>query len=474
MEQRYDLIVIGAGPGGYEAAIKAALLGKKVALIERREVGGTCLNRGCIPTKALMHSSHLLEEMRSCEELGINAEQISVDFETLHERKLHVVRQLREGIQQLLKGNKVDFIQGRAQIGTSSEVMVFTEENEQPQRLHTDKILIATGSIPAIPPIDGLDLPGVVTSDEILEEHGCEFLELVIIGGGVIGIELATVYHALGTKVTVIEAANSILPNLEKELSRSMAMILKKKGIQVHTAAMVNQVRKTDSALEVVFTEKEKECTVQADGVLVSTGRRADLSGLFEGASMVKTERGGIVVDDRFETSCQGIYAIGDVVYGNIQLAHVASAQGIYAVCSMFGAECETDLNLIPSCIYTSPEIATVGLSLDQAKEAGLDAKEGKFLMTANGKSLISREERSFIKVVYEVESHKILGAAMMCARATDMISEFSLAIGKSLTLEDMASVVRPHPTYAEGITEAVESCLGGAIHAMPIQSRKR
>lgn len=472
MCQTYDIVVIGAGPGGYEAAIKAAQLGKKTAVIEKKAVGGTCLNRGCIPTKALMHSTHLLEELKTCEELGIKVEQAAVDFAKLHERKAQVVGQLQDGIRQLLKANKIDSIEGTATITEPGKVTVKT--NEETINLAADKILIATGSVPSKPPIPGLDLPGVVTSDEILEEQGKEFKHLIIIGGGVIGIELATVYEALGTKVTVIEAMKQILPNLDKEVSRNMAMILKKKGVDVHTSAMVKQVEASADGLTVTYEEKGKDVTAEGDGVLLAIGRRANIEGLFEGEPLVDVERGAIVVGEDFKTSVDGIYAIGDVVYRNIQLAHMASAQGITAVCKMFGEAGEINLNLVPSCIYTSPEIAAVGMTADQAKEAGINAKESKFLMSANGKSLISREERSFIKVLYEEDTKKIIGANMMCARATDMISEFTLAIEKGMTLTDMASIIRPHPTYAEGITEAVEAGLGCSIHSAPAKRPRK
>ncbi len=465
----YDLIVIGAGPGGYEAAIRAAQLGKKTGLIEGRQVGGTCLNRGCIPTKALMHTVHLFQEMCTCEELGIHGENVAVDFGGLHRRKNQVVNRLRDGILQLLKANKITLLQGCGRLEGRGAVRVVKEDGEICS-VTADKILIATGSVPSLPPIPGLELEGVVTSDAVLEGEGLDSEKLIIIGGGVIGIELASVYAGLGRKVTVIEAAEQILPNLEKELSRSMAMILKKKGVKIHTAASVKKVEKAESGRElaVVFEEKGKEGREVGDSVLVSTGRKANIEGLFKGKPPLETERGAIVVDESFETTMEGVYAIGDVVFGNIQLAHAASAQGIHAVCRMFGEHSDTNLSLIPSCIYTSPEVATVGMNLEQAKKAGIEAKECKFLMTANGKSLISREERSFIKVTYSQETKKILGAAMMCARATDMISEFSIAIAKGLTLEDMASIVRPHPTYAEGITEAVEAGLGGGIHSAP------
>lgn len=468
MCQRYDMIAIGAGPGGYEAAIRAAQLGKRAAVIEKRDVGGTCLNRGCIPTKTLMYSAHLLEEWKNCGELGIQAGQAACDFGKLQERKREVVQKLRGGIRQLFKANQIDFVEGEALILEPGRVKVRRPESES--ELFSDRILIATGSVPSIPPIPGLALPGVVASDEILDGEGREFQNLIIIGGGVVGVELAAVYQALGAQVSIIEATKQLLPSLDKEVARNMAMILKKKGVDIHTQATVRQVRQTEGGLLVSYEEKGKAAAAQGDGVLVAVGRKANIEGLFQGKPIVETQRGAIVVDEDFKTSVEGIYAVGDVVYGNIQLAHMASAQGIAAVEKMFGVPSKVNLNLVPSCIYTSPEIAAVGMSADEARQKGIRAREGKFLMAANGKSLISREERSFIKVLYEEKSNKILGAAMMCARATDMISEFTLAMAKSMTLEDMSSIIRPHPTYAEGITEAVNVGLGCSIHSAPLK----
>ncbi|MDO4554153.1 MAG: dihydrolipoyl dehydrogenase [Lachnospiraceae bacterium] len=455
MSQVYDVIVIGGGPGGYEAAIEAGKLGKKAAVIENAQIGGTCLNRGCIPTKAMMHTTHLLEEFKNCSEIGIKAGEVSVDFQMLHERKRNVVESLQSGIMQLFKMFKVDYYQGEGMITAPGHVTVKT--NEETISLETENILIATGSVPSAPPIPGLDLPGVVNSDAILDGEGREFDHLIIIGGGVIGIEIASVYAALGTKVTIVEAMKQILPNMDKEISRNLAMIMKKQGIDIHTQAMVSKVEKTEKGLSVVYTEKGKEMAAEGDGVLVAIGRRANINGLFEGEPLVKTERGAVVVDGNLKTDVDGIYVIGDVVYGNIQLAHVATAQGIRAVSHMFGHPCEIDLSLVPSCIYTSPEIASIGMNADQAKEAGIQAKETKYLMSANGKSIISREKRSFIKVLYEVESRKIIGANMMCARATDMINEFTLAIQKGMTVEDMKAIIHPHPTYGEGIGETLK-----------------
>lgn len=449
----FDLIVIGAGPGGYVAAEYAAELGLKTAVIEKEHLGGTCLNRGCMPTKALIHATGLLEEMRDAAELGLTAENIGYDFAALQGRKNAVIEQLRAGIAQTFKARKVTHITGTAKILSATEVRVGEET-------HTAKnILVATGSVPARPPIPGLDLPGVVTSDELLSPEGRAYQSLVIIGGGVIGVEFATVYHALGCQVTIVEAADRILPTMDKEISQSLAMLLKKRGVAVNASSKVDRVEQTDDGLTVVYTNKKgEECRASAEGVLVSIGRRAFIGDLFAEGLEPKIERGALVCNEKFETSIPGIYAVGDVVYGNIQLAHVASAQGINVVHALAGKPSPVDLRYVPSCIYTNPEIAAVGMTEEQAKAAGIAVKVGKTLTSANGKSLIERMDRGFIKLVFRAEDDVIIGAQLMCARATDMISALATAIVNGLNREQLLKVMMPHPTFCESITHAVEA----------------
>lgn len=458
MADKYDLIVLGAGPGGYVAAIRAAQLGLRAAVAENRQVGGTCLNRGCIPTKTLMHTAHLLRELKSCEKIGLRAEGVAFDYAAMHARKDEVISQLRGGIEGLLKANKIDLLSGAGTIAAPGKVLVDGTPYE------AEKILIATGSVPARPPIPGIDLPGVVTSDELLTESTF-YQRLAIIGGGVIGMEFATIYNALGCDVTVIEAMPRILPTMDKEISQNLAMILKKRGVKIFTGAMVEKVE-GDGSLTVLFTAKDKAETVQADGVLVSIGRRANTS-CAEGVDL-GLERGMVPVNGSFETRVPGIYAIGDVVKGGIQLAHVASAQGVNAACAMCGKEPEADLSVVPSCIYTDPEIASAGITADEAAAAGIPVKTGKALMTANGKTMITMGERGFIKLVFHGETEKLLGAQLMCERATDMIGELATAIRNGLTLGQLAAVIRPHPTFNEAVTEAVEAAQGRAIHVAP------
>ena len=444
--KEFDLIVIGAGPGGYEAALEAAAGGLHTALIEKKAVGGTCLNHGCIPTKALLHAAELYRGALEADTFGIRMEA-SYDMAAMQARKNEVVGTLRQGIEARMKKAKVEVFSG---VGTLTDPHTVQIGEEQ---IRGEKILIATGSRVSVPPIPGAAY--ALTSDELLEVKA-PFEHLLIIGGGVIGMEFASLYSALGRKVTVIEAMSRILPTLDKEISQSLKMLMKKRGVEIHTDARVMEIRADHSC---VFIEKEKEQTVQADGILICTGRRANTEGLFTGEPLVDMDRGRIVVNAVGQTSVPHIYAIGDVAVGPRQkymLAHEATAEGLNAVHHMLGQDADICLETMPACVYTEPEIASVGLTADQAKELGIAAESRKVPMSANGKTVVCGAERGFIKVVYGAEDHKILGAQMMCERATDMVSEFALAITRGLTMEEMARVVRPHPTFSEAITEVV------------------
>ena len=463
--EKFDLIIIGAGPGGYEAAADAArTYGMKVALVENRDLGGTCLNRGCIPTKTLLHTAELYHQIKAHgAEIGLtNIEDDGYDMAQLHSRKNAVVEQLRNGVASLMKSSKVSVYHGTGTILDKGHVRVNPADPENtPADLEAEHILIATGSVPARPPIPGSDQEGVVTSDELLElDHPIE--SLVVIGGGVIGMEFASVFSSLGVKVTVIEALPRIIANLDREFAQNLKMIMKRShGVDIHTGSTVTEIKNAENGWTCCYTEKDKPCEATADLVLMSIGRRAYTEGLFSDASSeevrsMSMDRGKILVNEKYETSVPGIYAIGDVI-GGIQLAHVATAEGRCAVAAMKGAEPPVDIRTIPSCIYTDPEIASVGLSADEAKQQEIDVITKKYPMGANGKSTLSLQERGFIKIVAEKESHRILGAQMMCARATDMISEFAQAVVNGLTLEDMAHTVYPHPTFAEAIGETLK-----------------
>ncbi len=464
MGERFDVIVIGAGPGGYVVAIKCAKAGLRTAIVENRRVGGTCLNRGCIPAKAMIHASSLYREMQEAEKFGVSAERITFDYEKIVSYKEETTEKLCRGIEQLLKGNGVTILFGKGSLEQGRKVKVTGEESEE--YYDAEHVILAAGSKPVILPIPGLELPGILTSDELFKLT--EMPEsLVIIGGGVISVEFASVYANLGCKVTIVEAMPRLIPNMDKEISQNLKMILKKRGVNIHTSASVQRVEQEGKLYTCVFTEKEKEVKVSARYVLCAIGRCPNTEGLFGEGAEPEMERGRVVVDEKFQSSIEGVYAIGDLVKG-LQLAHLASAQGMYVAEMLAGEEASVDLSAVPGCVYTDPEIASVGMTEDEAKEKGLEIKTGKFIMSANGKSLITKEERGFIKILAEKETDVIVGAQMMCARATDMIGELVTAIANRMTVRQLLRGMRAHPTYNEGVQEALEELLGGAVHVMP------
>ena len=450
----YQLLVIGAGPGGYVAALHAAKRGLKTAVIENRDVGGTCLNRGCIPTKTLLHSSELVAGINGGEKFGVGADGVRFDMNAIFARKREVSAKLSGGIEAMFRAAKVDLLRGTGTVLGPGEVR-FTDADGA-RTITAEHILLATGSVPARPPIPGLDLPGVLTSDELLE--GCDHLyeSLVIIGGGVIGVEFATFYAELGCRVTVIEGLDRLLPNMDRELGQNLALILKKRGVTVYTNSLVSNVTREGGALTVSFKNKDKDVAVSGEAVLCAIGRRPYTEGLFAPGVEIAMNGRSIAVDEAYQTSIPGVYAIGDVS-SKIQLAHVASAQGRDCVDRILGGRGITDLSAVPSCIYCVPEIACVGLTADEAKAAGREVAVGKYVLFSNGKTVIRDGDRAFMKIVADRESRAIVGAQFMCEHATDMISELAAAIVNGLTVEQMLRVLRPHPTFEEGVQDALE-----------------
>ena len=451
----YQLIVIGAGPGGYEAALAASKLGLRTAVIEKRNLGGTCLNRGCIPTKALLHASETYRQALSSDSLGIHATDVSLDIQQLYQYKDQTVEKLRTGVQMLLKAAKVDVIQGRAKINNDRSVTV---EGPGTGTYTADSILIATGSEPSRPPIPGLDNEGVLTSDELLEKLDRLPQSIVIIGGGVIGVEFATFFNDLGCEVTVIEALDRFLPNMDRELGQGLAVQLKKRGVNVFTSSKVSSVSRAER-LTVTFTQKEKENTVEGEIVLCAIGRRPYTEGLFSPELGIETDGRRIKVDGCFRTSVEGIYAIGDVS-SKIQLAHVATAQGIACVKAIAGKQDETDLSIVPSCVYTRPEIASVGMTEEEAKAAQIPVKTAKVTMFSNARTIIANGDRGFMKLVMNAETNTLIGAQLMCERASDIIGQLSQAIAGKQKPHDLLKAMRPHPTFEEALTEVLKALI--------------
>ena len=452
----YQLIVIGAGPGGYTAALRAAALGLHTAVVECREVGGTCLNRGCIPTKTLLHASQVYRDAVDGAAMGVHAAGASFDMGEIFAYKRGVSEKLRNGIHGLLKSAKVDLIEGVGRIAAPGQVDV-TAADGTVSRYTAERILIATGSVNVRPPIPGLELPGVMTSDELLE--GCDRLydSLVIIGGGVIGVEFATFYRNLGCAVTLVEGMDRLLPNMDRELGQNLQQIMKKQGVEVLTSAMVQSLEETETGLAVHVLQKGTEKTVTGEKVLCAIGRRAYWDGVFADGLTPVVRGKSLKVDENFQTSIPGVYAIGDAS-SVVQLAHVAAAQGTACVERMCGVADHVDLNVIPSCIYSAPEIAVVGITEAEAKEQGIPSAVGKCTMFGNARTVIEDPGRCFMKLVAHAETHEILGAALMCQHASDMISQISAAMVNRQTVENLRRVMRPHPSFEEAMTEALDA----------------
>lgn len=459
-----DLIIIGGGPGGYEAAIRGAQLGAKVTLIEENKLGGTCLNRGCIPTKALYKNAEAINSLRSLGEFGISLSGYNFDMAIAQKRKDEVVNKLVTGIDQLLKGNGVEIIKGRASFKGNKILEVVTEKSTE--ELSAANIIIATGSSSSSVPVPGIDLPGVVTSDEILNFDEVP-KSLAILGGGVVGVEFAGIFASLGTQVTIIEFLPKILYRLDDELSKKLTVYLKKQGIKIITGSALKEVQSSDEGLKLLVGNDKGTTELVCDCLLSAAGRKPNIEGLNLELSNIEYDKKGIKIDGNYKTSSDDIYAIGDVI-GGVMLAHVASEEGKACVENIYGHNSKVNYNAVPSCVFTFPEAASVGMTEDEAKDNNVEYIIGKSMFGANGKALSMGEGEGFVKVLAEKESHKIVGVHIMGPHASDIVHDGSLAIQKGLTVEDIKESVFAHPTLSEVFYEAVCGCIGEAIHSIP------
>ncbi len=455
----YDLLVIGAGPGGQTAALRAAKLGKKTAVVEAREPGGTCVNRGCVSTKTLLHSSSLYRAAAEGAAIGIHAEGLRADLGEIFQNKLRVAQTLSQGVETMFKSAKIPLLRGRARILEPHRVEICAPDGGLTE-VSAESILIATGAEPIRLPLPGMELPGVLTSEELLKGPDHLYRSLVVIGGGVIGIEFASFFSDLGCEVTVLEGLDRLLPMLDRELGQNLALILKKKNVRVCTGALVERVEADEEGLRVHFSTKGKADSAVGEAVLCAVGRRAAWEGLF--AEGLRPELDGRIlkVNERYETSIPGVYAIGDVA-SPTQLAHVASAQGQAFAELLCGQETRVDMGIVPSCVYCRPEIAVVGLTDAEAREAGIPVKSGKCVMGGNARTLIEDPGRCFMKVLAHAETGEILGAQLMCPNAPDMISQISEAIANRMTPEQLLLAMRPHPSYEEALSDALTDLAG-------------
>lgn len=445
----YKLIIIGAGPGGYETALLAARRGIETVLIEAGEVGGTCLNEGCIPTKAFCRNAQLMEDLAKSEVFGVDDLVYSFDFSVAAQRKNAIVEQLKGGVESLLANPRIRLVRGTARFVDTHTVAVgeetFTAEN----------IIIATGSTAATLPIPGNDLPGVITSRELLNiDHAPP--RLCIIGAGVIGLEFASIFTSFGSEVTVVEYAKEILPRFDSDMAKRLRQSLGKRGITITTQAAVSTIAQNGDELTVTYTRKGKEETVVADKVLMAVGRRPNLASLNLDEVGIEATPRGVVVNENMQTNVPHIYAIGDII-GGYMLAHAATFQGIRALNHIMGTPDKLNLNVMPAAVFTMPEAATVGLTEDECKEKGIACTCKKSFFRANGKAVCLDETDGFCKLVVG-DDGKLLGCHLFGPHAADLVQEVCALISVGATLDDLQNIIHTHPTLGEVIQTAAHS----------------
>ena len=461
-----NIIVIGGGPGGYVAAIRAAQLGAQVTVIEKEHLGGTCLNVGCIPTKCLLHSAELVSQIKEQgADIGVEVEGVKVNFPKVIAHKNEISKKLTGGIAGLFKMNKVKKIDGEATFIAPKKLQV-TKPDGTKEIMTADAVIIATGSVNTVPPI-----PGIKENPNCIDSTGALNLEalpktMVVIGGGVIGLELACAYAAFGTKITVVEAMDHMLPMLDGDLTKIGVDHMKKMGMEFHLECPVQSVESSPVGAKVVCKNKAGETvSFEAEKVLVAIGRKANTASLNLDAGGLKHDRGRIIVNDKMETSVPGVYAVGDCVFGKAQLAHTASAMGEVAAENICGMESVYDEKTNPTCVYMEPEAASVGLTEEQCKAQGIDYKVGKFPMSANGKALILNGGEGLVKIIAGAKYGEVLGMHIIGPRATDLIAEGALAIRVEATLDELISTIHSHPTVTETMREAALHAEKRAIH---------
>ena len=461
-----SVIVIGGGPGGYVAAIRAAQLGAKVTVVEKQYLGGTCLNVGCIPTKCLLHSAELVEDIKNQgKEIGVEVEGVKVNFPQVIAHKNDISKKLTSGVAGLLKMNKVKKIDGEASVVGEKKISVKKPDGTV-EEMTADAIIVATGSVNSVPPI-----PGIKENPNCIDSTGALSLEalpktMVVIGGGVIGLELACAYAAFGTKITVVEAMDHMLPMLDGDLTKIGVAHMKKMGMEFNLECPVQSVESSPVGAKVVCKNKAGETvSFEAEKVLVAIGRKANTASLNLEAGKIANDRGRIIVNDKMETNVPGVYAIGDCVMGRAQLAHTASAMGEVAAENICGHEAYYDEKTNPTCVYIEPEAASVGLTEEQCKARGVEYKVGKFPMSANGKALIINGGEGLVKIIAGKEYGEILGMHIIGPRATDLIAEGALAIGEEMTLDEIINTIHSHPTGTGTMREAALQAEKRAIH---------
>ena len=461
--RHFQLVVIGTGPGGYVCAIRAAQLGLKTAVVEKDELGGTCLNWGCIPTKAWIVTAHLYEQIRRAKEFGIDVGEPKINWGQLVARKDKVVKQLTGGVGALLKGRKVEIVRGRAKLTAAGRMLVEGAKGEK-QELTADHVILATGAEASLPPGFELDGERVITSKEALDLSK-QPRRIAVLGGGVVGSEFASFFATIGSEVTLIEMLPRLVPAEDDEIADALAREMKKQKIALHLDTKVEDVR--DGKGDALTLTLSGGKTLEVDCVLVATGRRPYSSDMgLDKVGVAVADRGKIVVNDRLQTSVKNVHAIGDVTDIK-QLAHFASAQGKSAAEIVAGRPAQTNWRAVPAATFTSPEIASVGLTEREAKAEGREVKVGRFPFRAHGRNIAEAEINGFVKLIGDAGTDQVLGAHIIGVRASELIHECSLAIAADLDMHDLAQAIHAHPTLTEALGEAAEDAEGLAIHLM-------
>lgn len=455
------ITIIGGGPGGYAAALKAAIMGAEVHLLERSALGGTCLNQGCIPTKAYLSCSDLYSSLMKVDQFGICAcGKTTMDFPAVFKRKDAVVNQLVQGVGFLLKKRKVNVYRahGRLLEGTKVEAAY---ENGESEIIESDRVILATGSVPTLPPVFGFDGRDIISSDELLKLKELP-ASLVIVGGGVIGCEFGQFFSKLGVAVTIIEAAPSILPFEDQDMTAVLAKRLKRDKVRIYTGCKVEEIHKADGYVHCRLSNGK---TISSEKVLAAIGRKANLEGLGLEAAGIEPVDGCIPVNEKMESAAAGIYAIGDIVKAPL-LAHVASREAMVAVEHIMGRDVKMDYTAVPRCVYTDPEAAAVGLTEKQAESLGIDTRCGRFSFSGSGKAMVIGKTEGFVKIITD-EADTIIGASIIGPHATDLLAELTLCVQLKLTARQLGNVIHPHPTLSEAIMEAAHDVHKEAVHSL-------
>jgi dihydrolipoamide dehydrogenase len=464
VNKSFDLIVIGSGPGGYVAAIRAAQLGMNVAVVEKAELGGICLNWGCIPTKALIKNAEVWQNLRSLGDFGITISQPELDFEKVVRRSRDVAARLSKGIEFLFRKNKITVVKGAGKLVSASAVAVTNPDDNSTLRLSAKNIIIAIGARPRS--IPGLKIDGkrVISSREAMTLPQIP-KSIIVIGAGAIGVEFAYIFNSFGAEVSIVEMLPQILPVEDEEIAKELTRTFRKKQIGIHTGAKVENIQAKEGSVEVVIDTNGDKEILSAEYALMAIGVQPNSENLGLEDLGIETQKGWIKGDEHFQTNIPGVFAIGDVI-GNPCLAHVASAEGLHAVEFITGKNpAPVNYNAVPGCTYCQPQVASVGLTEKKALEQGREIKTGRFMFRANGKAIASGEIDGFVKVIFDAETQVMMGAHIIGAEATELLPELVLAVSRKMTYAEIKHSVHAHPTLSEAIIEAVHDAFGESVH---------